>query len=276
MADASANRTSTMVSAVLALLAVLAGGVANIIYAGHIGEAKVIVWLTTMAMMVVLLICIGRAIAGRWDGVLVDGRNRLSLSRLQMLGWTLLILSALITAIASNLAAGHAAIALSITIENPLLAAMGISAVSLAATPALLTLKGQDSSGRTMAATNPNSDCAGWLDIFSGDEEKDRNVPDLSKIQQFLVSLALIGGYGFAIGYLFLGLNPGQLFTAFPDMDDKIVWLLGISHAGYLSYKAASKPAASDAPASHAAPAAPAPTTPPPPPLPPPPPPPAG
>ena len=40
----------------------------------------------------------GRAITGYWRGILIDARNRLSLSRLQMISWTLVVLSAIATA----------------------------------------------------------------------------------------------------------------------------------------------------------------------------------
>jgi hypothetical protein len=184
--------------------------------------------------------CIGRAITGRWDGVLVDGRNRVALSRLQMVVWTLLILSALITAIASNLSTSQNTAAFSITIWDELLAAMGISAVSLAATPALLTLKESASPGTV--AVRSDAEKPSWLDIFRSDEATDEMKPDLSKIQQFLVTLSIVGGYAVAIGYLFYHLPADTRFTQFPPLDPKFIWLLGISHAGYLTYKAAPSP----------------------------------
>ena len=55
-------------------------------------------------------------------------------------------------------------------------------------------------------------------------------------------------------------------FASFPALDPKFVWLLGISHAGYLTYKAAPKPAAPGAGATEAAPAAMPASAPPPPP----------
>lgn len=253
-------------AAALAVLAIVAGAAANVWLAPQYGMMKVLAWLITMAMVVLLCGCIGKAIAGCWDGVLVDGRNRVSLSRLQMLAWTLLILSALITAVASNLGLPDNSRALAIEIPDELLAAMGIAAVSLAASPALLTLKGSDpGTGVSLAAYHNDPDDASWLDIFRGDDPAEANRPDLSKIQQFLITLALVGGYGVLIGDMFRHL-AGSFWT-FPALDPKFVWLLGISHAGYLTYKAAPKPAAPGDGGTEAAPAAmPSPPAPPPPP----------
>jgi hypothetical protein len=257
-------------AAALAAIAVVAGAATNIWLAPQPGLMKVAAWLITMAMAALLCGCIGKAIAGCWDAVLIDGRNRVSLSRLQMLAWTLLILSALITAVASNLGLPDNSQALAIEIPDPLLAAMGIAAVSLAASPALLTLKGSDpATGVSLAAYHAAPDEASWLDMFRGDDPAEANQPDLSKIQQFLITLALVGGYGVLIGDMFCHLTGA--FGTFPALDPKFVWLLGISHAGYLTYKAAPKPAAPAADGSGAAaPAAmPAPPAPPPPPAPP-------
>lgn len=229
-----------MTPAIVAALAIAAAAFVNIAYASGLGKTKVAVWLITLAMIALLCACIGKAIANRWDGVLVDGRNRVSLSRLQMLAWTLLVLSGLTTAAAGNLAIAGNTAALAIVIQDELLAVMGIAATSLAATPALLKLKESASPGAV--ATKSSTEKASWLDLFRGDEADDETKPDLSKIQQFLISLILIGAYCVALGNMFRGLADGVPFRAFPALDLKFVWLLGISHAGYLTYKAAPKP----------------------------------
>lgn len=250
-----------MIPAILALLAIVAGAVANIVLAAGTGNAKLAAWLATVAMIVLLCACIGRAVAARWDGVLINDSNRVSLSRLQMFAWTVLVLSAVITIASSNIALVGSTAALIITIPNELLAAMGIAAASLAATPALLTLKGSDpGTGRSMAAGNGAPQAASWLEIFCGDEKSDAHIPDLSKIQQFLITLVLVGIYGVAIGSMLLHPTappaavppapplPNGTFWTLPPLNANFVWLLGISHAGYLGYKAASKPAARTAP----------------------------
>ena len=239
---------SSMPPAAGALLAIAGGAVANIVLASGVGQSKLAAWLITMLMIVLLCAAIGRAITNRWDAVLIDGRNRVSLSRLQMMAWTLLVLSALITAAASNLHLADNTGALAIDIRDELLAAMGLAATSLAAAPALLTLK-TNAAGQSVAAGNNSQSQASWLDMFRGDEVGEEDSPDLSKIQQFLITLALVGSYGFLIGDMFYDLAAQQKFDAFPELDEKFIWLLGISHAGYLTYKAAPRPGTAANPA---------------------------
>ncbi len=54
-------------------------------------------WLLVLLLFTVLLGVIGRQINGRWLGVLIDSRNKMSLSRLQVALWTLVVLSAYLT-----------------------------------------------------------------------------------------------------------------------------------------------------------------------------------
>jgi len=59
-------------------------------------------WLIQLALLVVLMLVISRAYTHRWLGILIDERNKYSLSRLQMALWTIIILSAFITAVLAN------------------------------------------------------------------------------------------------------------------------------------------------------------------------------
>ena len=89
--------------------------------------------------------------------------------------------------------------------------------------------------------------------MFQGDQEGDKALPDLSKIQQFLITLALVGVYAVSIANMLMDPWPpstplpappnpvplGDTFWTLPPLDQNFIWLLGISHAGYLTYKAA-------------------------------------
>ena len=238
---------------ILALIAIVVGVGGNVLAAGGPGLWKVGAWLATLMAMALVCAAIGLAIKGYWLGTVMSARNRLSLSRLQMLGWTLLVLSALATAAASNFAQTGSMSALAIDIPGELLAAMGIAATSMVAAPALLSLKAASPLGRAESAplhlssgihVRESAERASWLDIFRGDEMGNCDTPDLSKIQQFLITLVLILLYGVLIGGMLYRLPPEGLFAAFPKLSDNVVWLLGVSHAGYLAYKAVPHPAA--------------------------------
>ena len=69
----------------LALLATLLAGLRLI---------PVVLWMILAAMMVVLLVALGLGANGVWYGALVDSRNRVSLSRLQITMWTVMAFSA--------------------------------------------------------------------------------------------------------------------------------------------------------------------------------------
>lgn len=224
-------------------------------------------FIVTVVSLVLLLTLIGRAINGRPAGVVIDNRNRVSLSKLQVTAWTVLIISGLVTAAAIRMQAGDPA-PLAITIGPDLLIVMGISAASMVATPAILSLKTQepanaqellqavevgDVSAVGKVHGRPDPEQASWADIFRGDEVGNANAPDLGKIQQFLITGLLLAYYAILLGQMCwdgigppIGDPPKRSIDSLPDFDASMVWLLGISHAGYLGYKAAphSRPAA--------------------------------
>jgi hypothetical protein len=232
----------------------LAGGIAaNIAWAGNAGTPRLTAWLLTVAAIMLLCGCIGMAIKNSWTGVIESARNRVSLSRLQMYVWTVLVLSGFLTAAASNFYLAGDMTAMSIVIPPQLLAAMGIASASLVAAPALVSLKALPPAAAAAAAAQGVSAgihrradpaAAGWLDIFRGDEQGNCDTPDLSKIQQFLITLGLVALYGALLGQMFL--NPGGI-DQLPPLGENFVWLLGISHAGYLAYKAVPHPASQGA-----------------------------
>jgi hypothetical protein len=119
----------------------------------------VLLWLAWLALLTVVLLIIGRAGTERWPGILIDSQFKMSLSRLQVALWTLLVLSAYITIAIHRLSGDLAAMddamvaacktklgketftveecgggAINITFPSELLIAMGISAASFAGT----------------------------------------------------------------------------------------------------------------------------------------------
>lgn len=61
---------------------------------GVFGGTLLARWYYLMGTMVVLLAALGKITTNRWDGVLIDWRNKMSLSRLQVIIWTILGVSA--------------------------------------------------------------------------------------------------------------------------------------------------------------------------------------
>jgi hypothetical protein len=247
----------------------------------------VVTFLADLLAVTLIVLGFGYAVTGKCFGIAMSSWNDYSLSKLQMALWTILVIAALFTTAKLNLLgyfgpmplpadASPGMIAgepLGISIPGELLAAMGIAAFSTAATPAILSLKASQTpaDGEVQAATqrtadqqgaatmsnagkaagHASTDSAGWLDVVTGDEVANAGVVDLSKVQQLLVTILLIGTYTFMLIRTFSGAKTG--INSLPELGPRFVELMGISHAGYLAYKATPKsgstapaPAASD------------------------------
>jgi cell division protein FtsL len=105
-------------------------------------------WGLAALIILVLLALAGREINGQWLGVLIDTRNKMSLSRLQITLWTVMVLSAYLTMVMPRVIAmvGKGAAltqeqALDITFPEELILAMGISAASFAGANLIQTNK---------------------------------------------------------------------------------------------------------------------------------------
>ena len=101
-------------------------------------EMGVATWLIVLLLLVLSSVVIGYTVSGVWWGILVDTRNMVSLSRLQLVAWTILVLSALLTAALTNVSwmmygQAHALVdPLAIALPEELWALMGISTASFA------------------------------------------------------------------------------------------------------------------------------------------------
>jgi hypothetical protein len=94
-------------------------------------------WGACFLFALILLVLAGREINGRWWGVLIDARNKYSLARLQIIIWTVMVMTAYLTFALPRIrlmAQGTLtqAEALNIMFPKELILAMGISAVSFA------------------------------------------------------------------------------------------------------------------------------------------------
>lgn len=217
-----------------------------------------------------LLVTIGVGITGQRMGVLWTARNTYSLSKLQVTLWTLIVmagLAALVVCRAYGLlipeGSSGLAGALEIRIPSELLTVLGISIGSAAAVPAILSVKAQsdNASQVQLAAANRRAgtrlDAVGKVvtrpsdypplieDLFQGDEVAKAGTVDIGKVQQAIVTLILLASYLGMLAELFFagtwkpytGISAST--TPLPAMSETFVFLLGISHVGYLAYKAA-------------------------------------
>ena len=212
-------------------------------------------WLVIMVLMLAFMVIFSHGITGDWRSLLIDGRFRMSLSRLQLLSWTLLILSALLAAVYKNLGLDSIS-PLEIKIPSELWVLMGISTASAISAPAVIANKRKvrpDAKEKKAVKTamqhqhftvpdldgvllkNKGFKDARWGDLLKGDEAGNAVSVDLGKIQMFFFSFIIIVSYGIAVAKLLAG--DGQILML-PAVDEGMNVLLGISHTGYLANKA--------------------------------------
>lgn len=213
-------------------------------------SAYVSYWIVLGVVILVVYLILGAKINKKAFGILIDSRQKMSLSRFQIAVWTLVLLSAFL---ALALAKGT----LAITLDPEVWALMGISIGSGAGA---VIIKGNKEGKEPAAAIqsaigamprvglmhqNQSADEAGWTDMFKGEEVGDRDYIDIGKVQMFFFTLAAVVGYVAALW----NANFADGALKFPELSQELVILLGISHTGYLTIKAAPKtPTESGAP----------------------------
>lgn len=217
-------------------------------------------WLGIAALLALFIVVAGHGIVGLWRGALVDDRNRMSLARLQLVLWTVLVLSAFIAAALANVGAGEDD-ALEVSLPEELWLAMGISLTSLAGSVLVRNTKEQTvqvaqlsaqqrdrmddymrargiasawKKGEVVGFGEPKN--ATWDQLFAGDGEDTTPFVDLSKVQMFFFTILLVLAYAFALGDQLYDVDTK--IEELPDLDSGSIVLLGISHAGYLTKKA--------------------------------------
>ncbi len=207
---------------------------ALLIVAGLIGllfpsSLHLFTWIAIFLLLLLSSLTIGHGTTNKWNGLLIDERNKISLSRFQMMLWILIILSAFLTAALINVRINPLnALAIDVPIE--LLALIGISTTSLVGAPLALSTK------RDQVMSNDTRYDARWSDMFMGEEIANQGRLDVGKVQMFYFTIILAVAYIGALVVMFIGTS--NTINSFPSLNDGLVTLLGISHAGYLVNKA--------------------------------------
>ena len=219
----------------------------------------IVVWSIIFLITTGFLFFIGNKINKRYSGVLIDERNKYSLSRFQIVVWTVIVLSAYATACIYNMW-NNIQNPLSIAIPEELWLLMGISTTSLVGSPLILSTKtgkpdkkerdrnkrilnpkkvpkDEKQTNKNLIMVNETPQGASVSDMFRGDETGNFAQIDISKVQLFYFTLLLVIVYTVALANKFI-YDPGKI-TEFPPLDMGMIALFGISNAGYLTYKGA-------------------------------------
>lgn len=212
----------------------------------YLGLGRVATWLAAILGLLLFMVVCGHGLQhGRWDGLLIDERNKVSLSRLQWILWMLIVPTGFWAALMVNLVQnGYHLVdgkpvtysGFAIAIPAQLLQVLGISAISTVAAPMILSQKPATETGRANAVqANRDAGKAGWSELVKGDLQGTYRYLDLGKVQLLFFTLILVVGYAFTLYQLLH--STAIPFAGFPSFDAGIVALLGISHAGYLGAK---------------------------------------
>ncbi|MNX66924.1 peptidoglycan-binding domain-containing protein [Pseudomonas sp. MAG733B] len=216
---------------------------------------RLVAWITCLVAMLVLFILAGLKIRGRVLGVLVDERNRYSLSRLQISLWTVLVLATVYVAYLANIVRGPADDALDIDLDYNLIALMGFSLASFVAAPMALSRKAEKPGGEQDLATNGqqlldaqnlstlpsatgqvlvknNPKDARLADLIRGEDVANAMVVDLPRLQMLLITAVIVFVYGVTVGHSF-GTST-WLLDHLPKLNQTLLLLALISHSGYV------------------------------------------
>ncbi len=217
-------------------------------------------WLVTAAAMFLFCVVLGLHSKGNPLGILINERNLKSLSRFQMLLWTIIILSAYFTMALARIKDSSITDPLAIAIDWHLWALMGISTTSLVSTPMIYSVKkrkepGQlekeleknaaafkesttevDSNRQGLLYGNSNISDARFADLFEGDELDNTAYIDMSKVQMFFFTIIAALSYTVLLYSMITSKDLSNL-DKFPALSEGLIAILAISHGGYLSFK---------------------------------------
>jgi hypothetical protein len=186
-------------------------------------------WLLSAVGLIIAAHVIGVGVRGHALGILVDRRGRFSLSQLQLVIWTIVILS-LIVAVFIGRFNDELQNPLQITVPETLLGLMGIGLGSAASASAIKSAKDQARPNYVAASNTPQ-----WLQLFTMEEGTLADkVIDIGKFQNFWLTLILVIAY---VAVAANGLKSTISGGTLPEFPASMLLLLGISHAGYLANK---------------------------------------
>lgn len=192
-----------------------------------------IVWIVALILLLVLARRIGVWAKLGPYGILIDTRGRYSLTHFQIVLWTLIILSSLMGAF---FAQGFDPA--SIRLPPELLGLMGISLGS--AVLATGVKGGKDTSGVRVGRAGQFKLSNGSTTTITArlaqiwlEEEGDQadKVVSITKYQNFIFTLVIVVYY----------VTAAWKQAGIPALPESIVWLIGISHAGYVGGKVPNK-----------------------------------
>lgn len=220
-------------------------------------------WILVISMMVIFLTVIGIAITKRPLGILINDYCIISLSRFQLVLWTLIVISGYFVIVIARIKQGDVADPLAVGIDPTIWTLLGISTASLAGSPLITSTKqnknpsdeAKQKAGREAKALLgdkedqvdeehigvlfPNKDPAEAriTDMFEGEELSNWKLVDLAKVQMFFFTIVIAIAYGAELLHMIMADDLTVDNIALPTVNEGLLAVMGISHAGYLGKK---------------------------------------
>jgi hypothetical protein len=186
----------------------------------------------------------------------------MSLARLQLILWTVLIVSGFFVIAIVRIKSGNVDQPLSIGVDWQIWALLGISTTSFVGTPLLYGDKMNEepkdpAKAEQKAASqlpgetaeqvaqnrqgilyaNADIDDARFTDMFQGDELANTHLVDVAKLQLFFFTVTVVIAYGAQLYQLIAYKDLTQSGIRLPELQSGLLALMGVSHAGYLGSK---------------------------------------
>jgi hypothetical protein len=253
-------------------LALIALAIVVVIVAAGYGSAQLGVpltgsWGITIGSVIVMLAAIGLKIHDRLGGALIDEKNLMSLSRFQLVVWTVLIVASIVAlALARGFGEGNA---FGFTIPDPLWQLLGITAGGAVGKEVVNSVKKrQEVTNPEVASTNaaealnanaqgeqrtdmqeveayrtgtlygnPKASNASFVDMFQGVEVGNTAYVDISKVQMFFFTIGALVAYGADVFRMFAKTEAAAI-TTLPEIGSGLLAILAVSHATYIGAKA--------------------------------------
>jgi hypothetical protein len=196
----------------------------------------------TLGVMVLVAAVAGLQRSRSIWGIFIDSRDTWSLTQLQLVLWTFIIIPVLIAVVIGR-ATKDPSTAWDITVPGEIWGLLGISVGSTVLAVAIKSQKNDPPENplgagtRVLARTEASQ--ARISDMFAYDEGTGALTRlDVTKFQNFVFTVALAVTYLWNCLWLFGKAGTPSAITGLPAFSGVALGILGISHAGYLTGKA--------------------------------------
>jgi hypothetical protein len=194
-------------------------------------------WAVSAIVLLGLAVVLGSLVrpTGGPLGILIDSRGRFSLTHLQVVIWSIVVLSLISGVFWGRLVAG-AADPLSFSIPDQVLGLLGISVGSAMGVSAVKSAKDVRAPEQIATSARGYRPRLGQIFLLEEGEYADR-VVDIAKFQNLALTVVLAVAYVVLAAHALHDAKSAAGLSALPVFSGTFLTLLGISHAAHLAGK---------------------------------------